>query len=151
MIKSTTPLPTPQEVISENLNTSSEEVRVNFGPEDVKVGTRFPTFDEAVRSIQAWCNENHISLTNNGNVGAAGKIQFYCTHGIQRKSLYKSTVYINQQKIGDWKISCATLNHTEHLLASDVYSSYSHVKKLTKEDEEYVQGLMEANARNIHI
>ena len=134
----------------EYLNTSSEEVRVNLFPEDVKVENRFPTFDEAVRSIQAWCNENHISLTNNGNGSAAGKIQFYCTHGIQRKNLYKSTVFINQQKIGDWKISCAILNHTDHLLGADVYSSYSYVKKLTKEDEEYVQGVEEANARSIH-
>ena len=57
MSESITTPPTPpeeeiDEVLNEDLNTSSKDVRVNLGPEDVQVGTRFPTFDEAVMSMK---------------------------------------------------------------------------------------------------
>ena len=103
--------------------------------------------------------------TYDENGDKSGKNQLYCTHGIVRKSTATSIrpiqrvnhtgcpcrIYINQHKIGVWKITKAVLNHTGHLLGAEVYSSYSHVKKLNKDDEEYVKGLMEARAapRNI--
>jgi hypothetical protein len=60
-------------------------------------------------------------------------------------------VYINQKDKGVWKITQAVLNHSGHLLGPDIYGSYSHVKKLTPEDEEFVKELMKAKAapRNI--
>ena len=128
---------------------------VNLGTKDIRIGTEFPSFDESVRSMNKWCDENFVALVRrSSNKGTydddgdkPGRIHFICTHGYKRKS--RAThhrpiqrvnftecpchVTITQKDRGQWVVTSVEMSHEGHLVSEDVYHSYQHVKKLSKE------------------
>ena len=164
-----------EEIIAEDLESGYNDVddEVILGSQDLKVGVTFPSFDGALQSVKEWCDSNYEPFvkrsTNRGTFDddgdRPGQIQMYCTHGIERKSkatsvrplqrVYftgcKARIYINQKDKDVWVVTKADLEHKGHMLGPDVYHSYSHVKKITPENEKYVEEMMEVNAapRNI--
>ena len=53
---------------------------------------------------------------------------------------------INEQHDGTWQVSKCVLKHSGHIVGEDVYSNYPMNKKLTEEDEEYLEQMRKAGA-----
>jgi len=123
--------------------------------------------------MNKWCDENFFALIRrSSNKGTydddgdkPGRIHFICTHGYKRKSrathhrpiqrvnftVCPCHVTITQKDRGQWVVTAVEMSHEGHLVSEDVYNSYQHVKKLSKDDEEYVKQMMNVHAapRNI--
>ena len=83
-----------QDISIRHFGVDEPEENIHLGPEDVKVGTTFRDYDEAISSMKVWSDENFIPLvkrsTNKGTFDddgdKPGRIQLVCTHGVERKS-----------------------------------------------------------------
>ena len=53
---------------------------------------------------------------------------------------------INEQHDGTWQVSKCVLKHSGHMVGDDVYNNYPRNKKLTEEDEEYLERMRKAGA-----
>ena len=83
-----------QDISIRHFGVDEPEENIHLGPEDVKVGTTFRDYDEAISSMKVWSDKNFIPLvkrsTNRGTFDddgdKPGRIQLVCTHGVERKS-----------------------------------------------------------------
>ena len=75
---------------------------VDLSIDDIKVGLEFDSYNQALASILKWSQTNFIPLikrsTRPGNLGSGGtpgRIQLYCTHGLNKTKglkLHRKTI-----------------------------------------------------------
>ena len=152
-------------------NITSKEVLATF--ESLKDGVVFETCEEMRTSIKKWCDTFFMPLViftnntyNNWNKkkGKKGRITLKCPHGYKAVSTAKGTakrkmqslnftgcpaiVNAKEQNDGTWVITKSITKHNGHMVGKTVYNTYSHLKRTSKEDLEYVAELANANVHN---
>ena len=151
-----------EEIIGEGTGGNegeSEEEIVDFKP-----GMSFDTKENTIKGAKGYMAKNFHPFI----IASSGKdrIRFVCTHGHRRKYTAtesrpkqrvnytgcKASFSMNVQSDGSWKVGTKIiLDHSGHFIGPEIYSSYSFVKNLTKDDIEYVKDLHAAKAPNRKI
>ena len=126
---------------------------------ELKVGDAFSSRDAVIEKMKTYCDRKFTPLIRVSNRAGDlpnliyGRIVYKCTHGHTRKSKATSdrpfqkvnftgcpaVININQNKDGDWKGTKMESNHQGHVMNRENYFSYPHVRKLNKDDLDYVE------------
>ena len=137
-------------------------------------GMSFDTKALAIEKSKAFFAQNFhpfITASSGGDSKgpddkSKGRIRFVCTHGHRRKYIAtdirpkqrvnqtgcQAGFNLNEQVNGTWKVgSKVIIEHIGHIIGPEIYNSYSFVKQISKEDEEFVQNLHNAKAPNRKI
>ena len=160
----TNPVPTSEQNLDDSSDTDSysggeEKEETYFDPKnDLKVGDAMPSRQGVIDLMKSFCDRKFTPIRVSNRAGDLqnskyGRIVYKCTHRHQRKSDAKSDrpfkkinytgcpafVNINQNKDDDWIVTKMESKHGGHVISRENYFSYSHVRKLSKDDLDYVQ------------
>ena len=139
-----------------------EETReiIYFNPaHEIKTGDMFESIEKAKSDIKLYCDRTYFPLITASSWRGdpikeeRGRIRFKCTHGHKRESTAKSDrpwqrvnftgcpcfININENKEGDWVVGKLCLKHSGHVISRENYHSYPFVRRLGKDDLDYVK------------
>ena len=168
---------THSEVRISHADVENEENKVNnvFGSDEVPdkyshefeelvVGLKFDTYEEASIYIKRWSDVNKLPLvvrdSCKGNGVRSGRLLYECPHRSKRTqkatkvrekqcvnfTACKSRVNIYQFKKSYFKVTFCIKQHDGHITGDSVYGAYPKVRAMTKKTQEKLMKLEEVGA-----